>query len=514
MRRWGRVNPSHPEDTALSTAARPRLHRLATRVVSVAATVGCLFGGAAAHAATGIDVSRWQHGASLNWDKVRADGVTFAFIKATEGSNYTNSYFAGDWAATKRVGIYRGAYHFARPSVGSAARQARYFVAQAGTFGGEGVLPPVLDLESDGGLGVTALRRWTKAWLAATEELTGRKPIIYTGPYFWESELGNTQVFSSYPLWIAHYGVSSPRVPGGWSHWTFWQKSQTGRVDGISGAVDINEFNGTRARLAGLAQAATSSADTGTDAGTGTTPAPGTDTGAEAGTGTTPDPEPGTGTPTEPAPAPAPTKTTTTVSLSLSRDTVFAGRDVEISGRLRTSTGRALAGENVHVYRRASGSSTWAKIASPTTSTTGRYVVSFAASGSASFRVGYRGGRRYTESTSRARSLTVRPKARTRPTLAVDHAARRGRTAKLYGHLRTVTGRPVIGKTMHLYERVDGATRWTPVTRTDTLSPTGWYQAYVTPRRTATYKAVFRGGPAFTRSVSELTTVRARQPTR
>ena len=60
----------------------------------------------------------------------------------------------------------------------------------------------------------------------------------------------NTDWFASngYPLWIAHWtSAGAPAVPAGnWagSGWTFWQHSSTGTVPGISGAVDLDRFNG------------------------------------------------------------------------------------------------------------------------------------------------------------------------------------------------------------------------------------------------------------------------------
>ncbi len=110
--------------------------------------------------ADGIDVSHWQ--GSINWPKVKAAGMQFAFMKATESTTYTDTAFATNWAGAASVGIYRGAYHFARPSTasGSAVKQADYFVSRVGSFQGAGTLPPVLDLEATGGLGVTALRTW------------------------------------------------------------------------------------------------------------------------------------------------------------------------------------------------------------------------------------------------------------------------------------------------------------------------------------------------------------------
>lgn len=479
-------------------SSHPRLRRLATKTIAVVAATG-LLGTATAYAdSTGIDVSRWQHGTNINWSQVKADNVTFTFIKATEGTNYTNDYFRGDWAAAKRNGIYRGAYHFARPSVGSARSQARYFVRHAGVHGGRGDLPPVLDLESDGGLSDAALRRWTRTWLETVERRTGRTPIIYTGPYFWESELGNSRAFTSYPLWIAHYSTSSPRVPGGWPRWTFWQKSQTGRINGISGAVDINRFNGTRAQLRALAHAGTSGGDDGTAPGTGTTPTPDT--------GTPTDPDTGTETPETPETP----LTESAVSLSLSQQRAFRGRQVTFSGDLESAAGRPLLDKHVVLHRRADGSSTWSRVAASRTSTAGTYEFSFAVSGSADFKVAFRGNQRYAESTSPVRSLTVLQKVRTRPTLAVDHASRRGGAAKVYGHLRTTAGKPVLDRTMYVYQRLSRSTRWTLVARSRTLTPSGWYQAYVRPSRTATYKAVFTGGRAYTRSISNLTTLRVR----
>ena len=56
---------------------------------------------AAVAAIPGVDTSHYQHHPSLNWSSVRSDGVRFAFLKATEGSTFTDPYFKADWAATK-----------------------------------------------------------------------------------------------------------------------------------------------------------------------------------------------------------------------------------------------------------------------------------------------------------------------------------------------------------------------------------------------------------------------------
>ena len=221
-----------------------RLRRSARSIAVVTTALSAMAASALAYA-DGIDISHWQ--GTVTWSKVKSDGVTFAFMKATEGTYYTDPTLRTNWTGAERQGIYRGAYHFARPSVGSAAAQARYFVSKVGSFDDPGDLPPVLDLEATGGLGPAALRTWVKTWLETTEQLTGRTPILYFSPYFWIDHLGNSTAFARYPLWIAHYTTGSPKVPGGWSTWTFWQRTSSGSVSGIGGHVDMNRFNGTSA---------------------------------------------------------------------------------------------------------------------------------------------------------------------------------------------------------------------------------------------------------------------------
>jgi GH25 family lysozyme M1 (1,4-beta-N-acetylmuramidase) len=242
-------------------STRSPLRSLITRVAGGAAaaalSVGALAAPAvAAPAPSGPDVSRWQHGSPLSWAKVKASGQSFAFIKASEGTAYTNPYFASDWSGTRSAGLLHGAYHFARPSVGSAVAQARHFIAVAGKTGSAGDLPPVLDLEQSGGLSPVQLTTWTRQFLTETTRLTGRTPILYTYPYFWRTSMAGTTAFTSYPLWIASYnGAAQPQMPA-WPRWTFWQYSSSSTVAGIAGKADMNRFNGTSDQLRQLANIA------------------------------------------------------------------------------------------------------------------------------------------------------------------------------------------------------------------------------------------------------------------
>jgi GH25 family lysozyme M1 (1,4-beta-N-acetylmuramidase) len=225
-------------------------------VVAIAASV--LFASAASADVTGPDVSGWQHapGTTVDWSAVKAGGHDFTFVKATEGGTFTNAYFAGDWQAVSAAGLYRGAYHYARPSAaaGSAAAQASYFATVIGNQSLPMTLPPTLDMEESGGLSPAALVAWTRTFLTTLQSLTGRTPIIYTYPYFWRTAMAGSTSFTSYPLWIASYGTAAPPTLG-WPRWTFWQYSSTSTVRGIpgAGAIDVNRFNGDMSSLATLA---------------------------------------------------------------------------------------------------------------------------------------------------------------------------------------------------------------------------------------------------------------------
>ena len=218
---------------------------------------------ARAEASSGPDVSNYQHpnGAAINWTKVRNAGHIFAYVKATEGPSsaggyYTNPYFSSDWAGVGNASMYRGAYHFARPQypLDSAVLQARYFVSVTGSMHGYGDLPPVLDLESTGGLPPADLARWTQGWLSEVERLTARRPIIYTGYYFWNDNVKST-AFGGYRLWMARYTTAaSPNpLPSSWPTWTLWQYTSSATVPGIVGNVDMNTFCCPDANLTGLA---------------------------------------------------------------------------------------------------------------------------------------------------------------------------------------------------------------------------------------------------------------------
>lgn len=218
-----------------------------------ALAVGVAAPGVAVANPQGVDVSSHQHsvGQPIDWAKAALVGNNFAFVKATEGVHYYNPYFADDINGARLTGHKAGAYHFARPGESNGVDQANYFADSLLVAPGP-KLKPVLDLEDSGGLNPQQLQQWVREFVTTITVRTGTTPIIYTGPWFWKGYMGNTPEFAYLPLWTAEYGVSSPRLYGGWNQWTFWQHTSNGHVDGIDGVVDHNVFNGSDAQLTRL----------------------------------------------------------------------------------------------------------------------------------------------------------------------------------------------------------------------------------------------------------------------
>ncbi|MBS1683391.1 MAG: T9SS type A sorting domain-containing protein [Bacteroidetes bacterium] len=211
--------------------------------------------GGHAQSILGVDVSALQ--GSITWSQVAAAGKSFAFVKATKGTCYTDSRFASYITGAPAAGLVVGAYHFALPEDNAAGAEALYFLSTAGAYTAAGYLPPVLDLEDPAGtclihsqaltsyFSSAALTAWTQTWVDTVYRHTGRIPIIYTSPSiagYLSSSLNNCK------LWIAAPGTSPATAPaniGNWTTWAFKQYDWYGAVSGITGNVDLDVFNGT-----------------------------------------------------------------------------------------------------------------------------------------------------------------------------------------------------------------------------------------------------------------------------
>ena len=200
----------------------------------------------------GVDVSYYQ--GTVDWAKAKAAGVKFAFLRVSDGTTFRDPKFVQNWANTKTAGVIRGAYQFFRPSQ-SVNAQADLMIAALGTYQ-PGDLPPVIDVEADGGLAPATVAARVRQWVDRVKTALGVEPIVYTGMYFWRDEVGGPTSFAGNPLWIAAYSSQCPNLPAPWMRWTFWQHTDSGHVNGITGNVDMNKFNGDLNALVAFAGAA------------------------------------------------------------------------------------------------------------------------------------------------------------------------------------------------------------------------------------------------------------------
>ncbi|KAI6042039.1 glycoside hydrolase family 25 protein [Pisolithus marmoratus] len=200
----------------------------------------------------GIDVSNHQR--NINWTTVVDNGISFVYIKATEGTSYISPSFNSQYIGATKAGLIRGGYHFARPDKSDGATQARFFLAHGGGWSPDGItLPGALDIEYNPygvkcyGLTPSEMVTWIKDFSNTYKAATGRYPVIYTTTDWWSTCTGNNTSFADdNPLWIADWSPTLRTLPAGWTHASFWQYADSGPNPGDADLWN-GDMNGLRA---------------------------------------------------------------------------------------------------------------------------------------------------------------------------------------------------------------------------------------------------------------------------
>ena len=189
----------------------------------------------------GIDVSHWQ--GYIDYSEVRRSGIEVVYIKASQGTNIKDAYFEINYENAKANGLKVGFYHFlTATNTEEAEQEARFFASVI-----SGKTPDcklVMDYETFGGVGVQESNEIAQVFLETTRRLTNKDIIIY-------SDLSNSQSrFSSelaenYELWLAYYSGEERlrEIETRWNNYIGLQYSDRGRINGISGAVDLDRFS-------------------------------------------------------------------------------------------------------------------------------------------------------------------------------------------------------------------------------------------------------------------------------
>lgn len=186
-----------------------------------------------------IDVSR--HQGAIDWAAVKAAGYSTAIIRCGYGddtASQDDSRFTENYNNAKANGFKVGVYLYSYASnkdhaISEAKHLARLISGKTIDFG------IWYDLEDPSvqGIGAKAFGDIAETFVNKVKELTGQDVGIYASKYWFTSILTDAR-FNSWLKWVAQYN-SECTYSGAY---VGWQYTSTGRVNGISGAVDISEF--------------------------------------------------------------------------------------------------------------------------------------------------------------------------------------------------------------------------------------------------------------------------------
>lgn len=192
----------------------------------------------------GIDIS--NHQKRLNLASVQCD---FVICKATEGTTYIDRYCDGFIQQAINLNKKIGVYHFASGK-SSGKAEADFFLDNVQGYVGEAIL--ILDWEADAVKKGTA---YAKDFLDRVYEKTGIKAMLYSynnciNTYDW-SAVAN----AGYTLWNAGYYAGKKEMgynakaplkggTGAWNSCAMYQYTDSGKLNGWNGHLDLNVFYG------------------------------------------------------------------------------------------------------------------------------------------------------------------------------------------------------------------------------------------------------------------------------
>ncbi len=193
----------------------------------------------------GADVSSYQ--GDIDWNILKEQDISFAFIKATEGSSHVDKYFIQNLNGAKEAGIYTGAYHFFSYDSDGFSQAENFISTVPKTIG---MLPPVVDIEFYGDKEKNlpdreSTRENLTRMLHRLEEYYGVKPMIYATQKSYRLYIADA--FPEHPIWIRNVFLP-PHLPDRKAP-LFWQYTDRAHLKGYTGQekfIDLNVFCGTQ----------------------------------------------------------------------------------------------------------------------------------------------------------------------------------------------------------------------------------------------------------------------------
>lgn len=199
----------------------------------------------------GVDVSAYQP--DFDFLAAAAEGIDFAFIKATEGTGWRSNYYVDQAQTARYAGLLVAAYHYVRGSdVTGQLDNIRSMVSTS--------TPVILDVEAGAGdIGsIRALNR-------ALNEHGYQTPLVYIPRWYWISTMGSPDLTGLPPNWHSRYPDNEVRRKDGFTlgpeYWPSFGgihtlvpqfTSSLAVANYPSGRIDGNAYAGTRNDLAAL----------------------------------------------------------------------------------------------------------------------------------------------------------------------------------------------------------------------------------------------------------------------
>lgn len=190
----------------------------------------------------GIDVSHYN--GSVDFEKLRAEGFKFVYVKATEGTTTVDPALERFAKEAKAAGLPVGLYHFYKPSGGPG--QVGVFLEVLKRI--EWTLPPAIDLEDEPNSENTPnLAADAVSFLETIRSSFNMTPIVYTYKSFADRALN--EKLARYPLFVADYSkdarLTGPHLPKWWNSYFLWQVSHGAADDPLLRETDIILFKGS-----------------------------------------------------------------------------------------------------------------------------------------------------------------------------------------------------------------------------------------------------------------------------
>lgn len=196
-----------------------------------------------------IDVSEWQ--GDIDWAKAKADGVEGVIIRLGYGEgNNADKKAQRNISECKRLGIPFGIYWYSYADTPSLAKEeGADVVAKLKQFGvnpSDLAYPVYYDLEKwtwEGHKPPTdpnVYNNIVNNWYSALQSAGYKNLSVYSYTSYLQGPLKHADIYAK-TTWVAQYGArmgfdSFPTNSRG------WQYTSSGKVDGISGNVDMNAF--------------------------------------------------------------------------------------------------------------------------------------------------------------------------------------------------------------------------------------------------------------------------------